>query len=201
MLRAKIAKLKREIRQSQRIDVEPAKCARGASIRQRAACVHPAVEQPGHAAPNRPDQHLHRIDQPGHRPAATTPTTTAPSSAASGSTPSAGTGATAGAVFAIPVTIVSTGSAVDQLAFLKAIQVDGPRRALVISTALTPASGATTASIDASSTMTTQLSVFTAPLSSTAQAQLEKAAERQHHRLMIRDDSIPASAGDSPGRC
>ena len=106
--------------------------------------------------------------------AATTPTTTAPSSAASGSTPSAGTGATAGAVFAIPVTIVSTGSAVDQLAFLKAIQVDGPRRALVISTALTPASGATTASIDASSTMTTQLSVFTAPLSSTAQAQLEK---------------------------
>ena len=77
-------------------------------------------------------------------------------------------------MFAIPVTLVSTGSAVNQLAFLKAIQVDGPRRALVISTALAPASGATTASIDASSTMTTQLSVFTAPLSSTAQAQLEK---------------------------
>lgn len=90
------------------------------------------------------------------------------------STAGSGGGESTGALFAIPVTLLSTGSAKDSLAFLKAIQTDGPRRALITSTQLSPASGAADASIDASTTMTTQLTVFTAPLTPPAEAQLEK---------------------------
>ena len=80
----------------------------------------------------------------------------------------------AGTVFAIPVTLISTGGVQNQLALLKAIQVDGPRRALVVSTQLAPPTGTTVTSTDASSTMTTQLTVFSAPLSPQAQSQLKK---------------------------
>jgi hypothetical protein len=90
-----------------------------------------------------------------------------------------GTGATgtgsapaAGAVFAIPITLVATGRATDQLAFLKAVQVDGPRRALVSSTQFAPVGDGT--SIDASSTMTVQLSIYTAPLTPKQTAELVK---------------------------
>ena len=81
------------------------------------------------------------------------------------------TGTTATALVAIPVTLASTGSGPNQLAFLRAIQVDGPRRALVTSTQLTPATGT---SLDGSSTMTTQITVFSAPLTAQARAQLVK---------------------------
>ena len=80
----------------------------------------------------------------------------------------------AGNLFEIPVTLTSTGSVMNQLAFLKAIQVDGPRRALVTSTQLAPASKSATASVDASCTMTTELTVFTAPITPLQLAQLEK---------------------------
>jgi hypothetical protein len=88
--------------------------------------------------------------------------------------PKRGTTSPAGQEFAIPVTVLSTGSAVNQLAFLNAIQVNGPRRALVNSSQLAPASGAQSASVDAACTMTTQLTIFTAPLTPAKQAQLQK---------------------------
>ena len=96
-----------------------------------------------------------------------TPVTTAGSTAVTSAESS-------GRLFSIPVTLVSTGSLRGQLAFLAAVQADGPRRALVTSTVLAPASGSATASLDASCTITTQLTVFTAALSPQARAQLEK---------------------------
>lgn len=78
----------------------------------------------------------------------------------------------AGTIFAIPVTLVSTGSGVQQLEFLRAVQT-GPRHALVTSTQLVPASGGT-ASIASRSTMTTQVTVFSAPLAPQEQARLTK---------------------------
>jgi hypothetical protein len=98
-----------------------------------------------------------------------------PTTATSPGTSAGGTPAVApGRLLAIPITLVSTGSLPHQLAFLTAIQSAGPRRALVTSTQLTPSSGSVIASLDASCTMTTQLTVFTAALSPQAQAQLEK---------------------------
>jgi hypothetical protein len=85
-----------------------------------------------------------------------------------------GTAATGTALVAIPITLVTTGSAKGQLAFLTALQVTGPRRALVTSVTLGAGSGPSTSSIDRSSTMTTQLATFSAPLTATAQAALEK---------------------------
>jgi hypothetical protein len=72
-------------------------------------------------------------------------------------------------VRAIPVTLVSTGSALQQLYFLRDIQQVGPRRALVTSTAIVPLGEG---SIDASSTMNVQLTIFSAPLSEATLAQL-----------------------------
>jgi len=92
---------------------------------------------------------------------------------AAGGTSTSGTGSATGKVFAIPITLISTGSAAHQFAFLKAIQVDGPRRALVSSTQLAPG-GSEGTSVKGASTMTTQLTVFTTPLSSLQQAELEK---------------------------
>lgn len=69
---------------------------------------------------------------------------------------------------AISVTVVGIGSCSADMEFLKAIQVTGPRRALVTDVQLTPATG------DAPCTLTVQLTVFSAPLSPTAHAALEK---------------------------
>jgi hypothetical protein len=94
----------------------------------------------------------------------------------SSGTPSTTTTAVAIAPVAIPVTLASTGLGADLLGFLKAIQVDGPRRALVNSTTLGTGAGAGPGdgTIDGWSTMTIQLTVFSAPLTAAAQAQLEK---------------------------
>lgn len=81
---------------------------------------------------------------------------------------------TTGAVYQIPVTIISTGTLANQEAFLKAIEVTGPRRALLTSTQLTVAAGARVASIDNGASVTTQLTVFSAPRSPQESAALQK---------------------------
>jgi hypothetical protein len=100
----------------------------------------------------------------GTDPAGTTDTT-----AASGST----TGQPAGVV-SIPVTLISDGSATDQLAFLHAIRVTGPRRALITSTDLAAPATTGQTSIDNSSTMTVTLTVFSAVRSAAEQAEYAK---------------------------
>ena len=100
----------------------------------------------------------------------TTGTGTATGTTGTGTTATTpATGTASAAVLQIPITLLSKGPAKAQLLFLKAIQVTGPRRALVSSTTLGGGS-----SIDKSSNMTTQLNVFLAPLSVAAQAQLAK---------------------------
>ncbi len=78
--------------------------------------------------------------------------------------------APAGAV-AIPVTLLSRGSAAEQRGFLRSIQLDGPRRALVTSASLTATARG---SVDSRSSMTTQITVFTAPLPAAQRAQLDE---------------------------
>jgi Tfp pilus assembly protein PilO len=72
-------------------------------------------------------------------------------------------------VRAVPITIVSTGSALQQLFFLRDVQQVGPRRALVTATSMIPTNEGT---IEDSATMTTQLVVFSAPVSAETRAQL-----------------------------
>lgn len=112
---------------------------------------------------------------------ATPATATTPGTTSGATTPGASAPATTGApasatgsVFSIPVTVVSTGSLVDELAFLKLIQTVGPRRALVTSTQIAPGTGAKVASIDGSATVTAQLSVFSAPLTPDQATQMQK---------------------------
>jgi hypothetical protein len=66
-------------------------------------------------------------------------------------------------VYAIPVTVVSSGSLVHELSFLNAIQTLGPRRALVTSTQFLPGASSQVASIDGAASVTVQLMVFSAP--------------------------------------
>lgn len=72
---------------------------------------------------------------------------------------------------AIPVTLLSRGSADQQRGFLRSIQLDGPRRALVTSASLTATARG---SVDSRASMTTQITVFTAPLPPAQRAQLDK---------------------------
>jgi hypothetical protein len=69
----------------------------------------------------------------------------------------------AGGVYAIPITMISTGSLVHELVFLKEIQTLGPRRVLVRSTQFAPGASARVASVDGSAVVTAQLTVFSAP--------------------------------------
>ncbi len=88
----------------------------------------------------------------------------------------------AGRLFAIPVTLTTTGPAKGQIAFVGALQQVGPRRALVVSTTLAPvgatgsagSAGSATTSIAVSSTMTTLITVFSAPVSPDDQAKLDR---------------------------
>ena len=80
---------------------------------------------------------------------------------------------------AVPITIVSTGTALQELFFLRDVQEIGPRRVLVTSTAMQPTDEGT---IEGSATMTTQLMVFSSPVAPETRAQLkdlldEEAAE------------------------
>jgi hypothetical protein len=87
---------------------------------------------------------------------------------------SSGASAAAGAVYSVQVTLISDGTYLHQLSFLKAIQVEGPRRALVGTTQFAAGSGGSSGSLDPSSTMTTQLTIFSSPVTPAVQAQLEK---------------------------
>jgi Tfp pilus assembly protein PilO len=98
---------------------------------------------------------------------------TASTSTAGASGSTVATGTTVGGIYKIPVTIISTGTLADQIAFLNAIET-GPRSALITSTQLAVGGGAVVASIDAGASVTTQLAVFSAPQSPQQAAVLEK---------------------------
>lgn len=85
--------------------------------------------------------------------------------------PTPGTGSH---LFAIQVTLTSDGTAKQQWAFLTAVQSAGPRRALVSSVQFAPGTSATEGSLDGASTMTTQLTIYSAPVTAAAKAQLTK---------------------------
>lgn len=87
-------------------------------------------------------------------------------------TPSQAAATTAsGRTFSFPMTLTTTGKLADQRAMLNAIQRSGPRASLVHSVKFTPADGAQT--IDAASSMTTQLTIYVTPLSPAAALQLQ----------------------------
>lgn len=94
---------------------------------------------------------------PDAAPATTTPTPTPTSTTSVPATTAPG------GVFAIPVTVISSGSLTNELAFLKAIQTSGPRRALVTSTLFAPDATSATTPLDKVTTVTAQLTVFSAP--------------------------------------
>jgi len=89
-------------------------------------------------------------------------------SAVAGTAP--GQAAQSAGTLTIPVTIQTSGPIAQQLLFLHDLQQVGPRRALVTSTSVAPGQAST--SIETTSTMTVQLTVFAAPLSAEARAQL-----------------------------
>jgi Tfp pilus assembly protein PilO len=73
-------------------------------------------------------------------------------------------------VRAVPITLVTTGTALQQLFFLRDVQQVGPRRALVTATSMVPTNEGT---IEDAATMTTQLTVFSAPVDPETRAQLK----------------------------
>ena len=81
--------------------------------------------------------------------------------------------ASASSLVQIPISLVATGLGKNDIAFLKAILVTGPRRALVTASQLAPSGGAATG-IDGPCTLTLTVTVFSAPLAPTAQAALQK---------------------------
>jgi Tfp pilus assembly protein PilO len=80
----------------------------------------------------------------------------------------------AGKLYSIPITMIVNGSYAHELRFLKEVQATGPRRALVTSTQFAPGASSQVASVDGSATMTVQLTIFAAPRSPQAAAQLAK---------------------------
>jgi Tfp pilus assembly protein PilO len=92
--------------------------------------------------------------------------------AAAAATP--GDASAAGKLYSIPITMIANGSYAHELQFLKEIQTTGPRRALVTSAQFAPGASSQVASIDRSATMTVQLTIFAAPRSPQAAAQLAK---------------------------
>jgi hypothetical protein len=92
--------------------------------------------------------------------ASTTPTDTSASTSSAPPAPTSPTssGAAAPGLYAIPVTLVVSGSVSHDLDFLHAIQHEGPRAALVTSAALGSAGTGS-----AATSLTVQLTVFSAP--------------------------------------
>lgn len=129
----------------------------------------------------------------GAASAGTASGTGAGAGANAGSSPGAAGGATAGGpagkLFAIPVTVITTGSLAQQRAFLTAVRA-GPRASVVTATRLGPgstaagaagaggaaagASAGSAGSIERTSEMTTQLTVFVAPQTPAATAELTR---------------------------
>ncbi len=86
----------------------------------------------------------------------------------------------AGHLFAIPVTIVSTGRYDNQVRFLAGLQKLGPRVALVTGVRFAPSDQATLPDLDRLSSLTTSMSVFVAPLTSQQNEQLAKQLAGSH---------------------
>jgi hypothetical protein len=82
--------------------------------------------------------------------------------------------ATATGLVQMTITVNATGLGRRDLAFLRAIQWTGPRRALVSAVQLAPAAGDSKAGINGQCTLTMTLTIFSAPLSPSAQADLVK---------------------------
>ncbi len=101
--------------------------------------------------------------------APTNGTSSAPASTeASGTATTAATPAApataAGGLFSMQVSLQSSGTLTNQLAFLNAVRTIGPRRALIVSTQVAPGPEAKKVpSITTSSLLTTQLTIFSAP--------------------------------------
>jgi hypothetical protein len=91
-----------------------------------------------------------------------------------GGTPAAPVPTASGGLYSMQVTVQSAGSLSGQLAFVRDIQVAGPRRALIAGTQITPGAGSKTTSIEQSSTFTTQLNIFSAPRTPAEIRQLQK---------------------------
>ncbi len=88
---------------------------------------------------------------------------------------SSGTGGGSTALDTIPVTITATGAAADLQSFLQEVQYAGARRVLLTSMQLAaPPASAQVAPISTARSATIQLSVFVAPQSAAAEAQLRK---------------------------
>jgi hypothetical protein len=83
-------------------------------------------------------------------------------------------GIVVGNTYAIPVSLISVAPLRQQEAFLEAIRADGPRHALVTNVQLAPGAGARIDSIDSSSAMTTQFTVYAAPQTPDELGQLRK---------------------------
>lgn len=81
---------------------------------------------------------------------------------ASGQPAADGSAAPATGQQAITVSLTSSGSLVEQTAFVKSLQ-DGARRVLVGSTQLSVDGGSKVASVDSDTVMTTQITIFSAP--------------------------------------
>jgi hypothetical protein len=75
--------------------------------------------------------------------------------------------------FTIAVTLLSQGSLQHQLEFLHALQT-GPRRVLVTATQTSALGNGRVASLDPANTMTTQLTIFSQPMSSAQLSSLQK---------------------------
>lgn len=113
-------------------------------------------------------------------------TAPSPDADTSGTTPTDGTdpadtstAGTSGSVLpagivSIPITLISDGSAADQLAFLHAIRVVGPRVGLVTATQLSVPPTTGKASIEPDCTMTVSITVFSAVRDKAQQAEYAK---------------------------
>ncbi len=104
---------------------------------------------------------------------------TATNAAAAATTTAAATTAAAAAasstgVVQIAITLSATGLGSNAMKFLKAVQVTGPRRALVTASQLAPSGTGASGGIDGPCTLSLTLTIFSAPLTPTAQAALTK---------------------------
>jgi len=90
--------------------------------------------------------------------------------------PRTGNTSAAGKVFAIPVTIVVTGTPDRLQSLLQKIQAQGPRRALMTNTTFAPAGAGAAGGLTGGATMNAQMQVFVAPQSPAVEAELEKLA-------------------------
>ncbi len=101
--------------------------------------------------------------------------TAAPVAPSTGSTAAAAAPASTTGLVQMIITVNATGLGRHNLAFLRAIQWTGPRRALVTAVQLAPSSAdGTRAGIDGKCNLTLTLTIFSAPLSPSAQGDLEK---------------------------